>query len=128
MFRELNVAQVPGEPLRRWFQDDQLDLSVWFSPDGAIVGVQLSYDKGTYTERALTWFKDRGYSHMRVDDGENQAGKYKMTPILVPDGALDAAALLRVFESASGSLEPAIVRAVAAVIHGQDPTPQPPTP
>ena len=117
MFRELQrVAQVPGEPRRRWFEDDGLDLVVWFSPDGTIVGVQLAYEKGTNRERALTWFTGQGFSHMRVDDGENQPGKYKMTPILVPDGAFDADELLSVFESASRSLEPAIRQAVADVI------------
>jgi len=119
MFRELQrVAQVPGEPHRRWFEDDGLDLVIWLSPEGTIVGVQLAYEKGTNRERALTRFKGRGFSHMRVDDGENQPGKYKMTPILVPDGAFDADELLGVFESASRSLEPAIRQAVGDVIKG----------
>ena len=119
MLRELRgVAQVPGEPHRRWFEDDGLDLVVWSSPEGTIVGIQLSYEKGTNRERALTWFQDRGFSHMRVDDGENQPGKHKMTPILVPDGTFDADELLRIFESASRSLEPAVRDAVGAVIRG----------
>ena len=119
MFRELRrVAQVPGEPHRRWFEDDGLDLVVWSSPDGAIVGIQLSYEKGTNRERALTWFQDRGFSHMRVDDGENRPGKYKMTPILVPDGTFDADELLKIFESSSRSLEPAVSKAVVDVIRG----------
>ena len=117
MFRELRrVAQVPGEPHRRWFEDDGLDLVVWSSPEGAIVGIQLSYEKGTNRERALTWFKDRGVSHMRVDDGEDRPGKYKITPIRVPDCTFDADELLRIFESASGSIEPAVSEAVGAVI------------
>ena len=119
MLRELrDVAQVPGEPHRRWFEDDGLDLVVWSSPEGTIVGIQLSYEKGTNRERALTWFKDAGFSHMRVDDGENQPGKYKMAPILVPDGTFDVDELLRIFESASRSLDPAVSEAVAEVIRG----------
>jgi hypothetical protein len=117
MFRELRgVAQVPGEPCRRWFEDDQLDLVLWFSPEGTIVGMQLAYETGTNRERALTWFKDRGFSHLRVDNGEDRPAKYKMAPILVPDGAFDPDALLRIFEPSSLSLEPAISRAVRDII------------
>ena len=119
MLRELrDVAQVPGEPHRRSFEDDGLDLVVWSSSEGRIVGIQLCYGKGTNRERALTWFKDRGFSHMRVDDGENQPGKYKMTPILVPDGIFDVDELLRIFEDAGRSLDQALSEAVADVIRG----------
>lgn len=117
MLREVaGVQQVPGRPRRRWFEDDQFDLVVWTADSGAIVGVQLCYDKGTPTERAVTWLKDRELSHRRVDDGEDRAGRFKMSPILVPDGACDSAALLRAFAAASRDLDPAIVRAVSEAI------------
>jgi hypothetical protein len=116
MLRELeNIRQVPGESLRRWFEDDTLDLIVWFSSEGAIVGFQLCYGKGTQ-ERALTWLRDCGFSHMRVDDGEGRPRKYKMTPILVPDGAFDKEEALRVLEGASGTIEPTIVQTICDII------------
>ena len=117
MLREVKrVRQIPGRPHRRWFEDDHLDLIVWSSGEGAIVGIQLCYDKGTPSERALTWLKDRELSHLRVDDGEDRPFKFKMTPILVPDGTFDGGELLAIFMAASQNLEPAIAKAVIAVI------------
>lgn len=85
-------------------------------PEGAIVGIQLCYETGTNDEHALTWVKDHELSHMRIDDGENRPGKYKMSPILVADGTFDADELLGIFEPASGGLEEAVSKAVRDVI------------
>ena len=117
MLREVqNVRQVPGEQPRRWFEDDRFDLILWLDAAGAIVGVQLCYDKDVGKERALTWRKGRGFSHQRVDDGEHQPGTFKMTPILVADDIADVGNLLRNFLAASQELEPAIVAAVVDII------------
>ena len=85
MLREiLNVSQVPGTH-SRWFASTFLDLIVWYDKDMAITGFQLCYDKGR-EEKALTWRRDSGYSHNKIDDGEGRAYRQKMTPILVADG------------------------------------------
>ena len=47
------TRQIPGEGIRRWFRDDELDLIVWYGDDGSIEGFQLCYDKLQH-ERALT--------------------------------------------------------------------------
>jgi hypothetical protein len=82
-----NVRQIPGEPKRRWFSDTYFDLIVWLEAD-AILGFQLCYDKGK-NEHALTWKSSAAYTHNRVDDGEENHGRYKATPILVADGSFD---------------------------------------
>ena len=64
------VRQIKGEAQRRWFSDDFFDLIVWFDESKNIVGFQLCYDI-LKISRALTWHQDGGYSHNRVDDGEN---------------------------------------------------------
>lgn len=79
------TRQIPDEPRRVWFIDDEMDLIVWFGEADEIVGFQLCDDKGK-NEHALTWLKEKGYSFERVDDGEGHSGHPKMTPILLPDG------------------------------------------
>ena len=117
MLREVQrVSQPSGESPRRWFEDDTLDLVVWQSADGTIVGFQLCYEKGTARERALTWLQGSGFSHLRVDDGEDRPGKYKMTPILVADGSFDQNEVVRRLEDASGGIDPVVARAVRDII------------
>jgi hypothetical protein len=98
-----NLSQRAGEPRRRWFESDDEDLIVWFSGDGAIVGFQLCYDRRR-EERALTWHAEEGYSHMRVDDGEAIGQVRKSSPVLFPDGAFDAGAMLTRFRAIAGDV------------------------
>jgi hypothetical protein len=108
-----DVRQLKGEPRRRWFQSDTEDLIVWYAPDGSILGFQLCYDrKGA--ERALTWMEGKGYSHLKVDDGESVGLAHKRTPILVPDGAFDATALLNRFLTSSKALPDDVIAFVSA--------------
>ena len=98
-----NVKRSPGERPRRWFHSSDEDLIVWYADDGSIFGFQLCYDRRN-SERALTWLPQSGFSHDRVDDGEGPGLVYKRTPVLVPDGAFDASAMLPRFIKISGSL------------------------
>ena len=117
MLREgTRIRQIPGRPRRRWFESDRFDLIVWTSDAGAVVGVQLCYDKDSTDERAVTWIKGRELTHYRVDDGEGRPGRYKMTPILTRDGTLDGPGLVQAFVAASGALERDIVDAVVEAI------------
>ncbi len=98
--REINqniVKQVPGEPLRRWFTDDFFDLIIWVNEIGEIVGFQLCYDKN-FDQHAITWKKQTGYMHNKVDDGENKPGKYKSAAILIPDGTFDFKKIVEKFK------------------------------
>jgi hypothetical protein len=116
--RELpDTRQVEGEPRRRWFSSPDLDLIVWVDDDDAILGFQLCYDK-TRGERALTWRVDRGYDHMGVDDGEQNPGQFKSTPILVADGYFDRERVQGLFLEASESVPEKIRGAVAHLING----------
>ena len=99
MFREIaNVRQVEGEPKRRWFVDDELELIVWFE-NKKIVGFQLCYEKDKES-KALTWHKNEGYLHSGIDDGD----LWKATPILVPDGVFDEERVEKRFASSSATL------------------------
>ena len=114
MLREVaDVHQRNGEPKRRWFQSAEEDLIVWYGDDNSIVGFQLCYDRPRY-ERALTWWRGRGFAHDKVDDGEGSALTYKRTAILVPDGPFDATRVLERFEAAARELPPDLVHFVCA--------------
>ena len=102
-----DVRQITGEPHRRWFCDSEFDLIVWLFPDSSPMGFQLCYHDGM-DEKALTWTTDHGYTHNRVDDGENRPARPKMTPILVPDGVFHRDHVLDVLIPASAEVEPAI--------------------
>ena len=113
MLKELeNVPHSPDEPARRWFTSANLDLIVWLDEAGSPKAFQLCYDK-TRSEHALTWTRERGFSHLAIDDGEQGGGlDHKGTPILVPDGHYDIQQLLALFETASEGVPAEIVEFV----------------
>ncbi len=96
MLREIrDVKQIPGEPRRRWFSDEDFDLIVWTDPEDQIIGFQPCYDRGT-EQKALTWLKDDGYKHSRIDDDDNP-GKMKASPVLKANGHFDREGIGRRF-------------------------------
>ena len=106
------VRQASGEPRRRWFASNDLDLIVWCDDSGSPIGFQLCYDK-LRSEHALTWKPELGFVHTAVDDGEDKVGlRYKSTPILVADGRFDANGVSDLFCASSGRLPPDIVKFV----------------
>ena len=130
MLREIkNTRQVPDEPRRRFFFSHEQDLWVWFGEDGAPVAFQLAYGKYR-NERAIRWKTGLGFRHEQVDDGES-AGLVKQTPILIADGAFNAAGVLERFLKLSAEMPKEIVDFVAARLREhpefQSPT-SPPSP
>ena len=102
-----NTRQVANEGRRRWFTDSYFDLIVWYvRGETEIAGFQLCYDKQR-DERAVTWHRGEGFDHKRIDDGE-VAGRMKMTPVLVPDGTFDCAAVAERFSRESRKIDPEV--------------------
>ena len=86
MFKEVpHVSQPRGDPQRRWFCDEDLELIVWFDEHDGIIGFQLCY-QAERESKALTWLEDEGFHHTGVDDGEHSWSHDLSTPVLVPDG------------------------------------------
>ncbi|MBN2735503.1 MAG: hypothetical protein JXR70_00890 [Spirochaetales bacterium] len=92
---------------RRWFTDnDYWDLYVWTLDNGEVYGFQLCYDKDL-DEKALTWIKDREFSHKTVNPGSYRDHSNRMgTPILVPDGYFHKNTVAERFLSDAKALEP----------------------
>lgn len=110
-----NARQIPGEPLRRWFTSAEMDLIVWLDEKGQASGFQLCHGKPQH-EHALTWLPDRGFVHMRVDDGDRLDLAHKKTPLLVANGSVDAAALLRCFTQAAPGLPADIMQFISGAL------------
>ena len=110
LLREVrNVRQIPGDPRRRWFCSEALDLLVWFSSKDKLVGFQLCSRKRA-EEHALTWRAGTGFEYASVDSGEQHGPlAYKGTPILRPNGAFDLKQLQEAFGNAAVEL-PAGIR------------------
>jgi hypothetical protein len=99
------VRQVPGEGFRRWFTDTDHDLVIWY-PDrntDRIDGFQFSYNKKG-DEHALTWTRERGFEHHRIDAGEVPYAN-KMSPVLVADGVPDVKTLVARFDQVSQRID-----------------------
>lgn len=105
MLREITSTRQNSKHMRkRWFTDSDMDLFIWFRHQ-VPVRFQLSYNKRG-REHAITWDNAAGFSHNRVDNGEQEAQlKYKMTPILLADGDFNAATIARNFLRASDNIE-----------------------
>lgn len=106
------VKQVPGEPQKRWFTDECMDLIVWSDDRGDIVGFQLSYDK-PHAEKAISWSINQRASHTSVDDGEGRPGYFKGTPILLMDGTLDAWSVCGEFRRRAEKIDQDVVEFVS---------------
>jgi hypothetical protein len=92
MLREIpHVRQDTPGIVRRWFQDAYFDLWTWEEAEGgALTAFQLCYDKRR-DERALSWRRDHGFDHLRVQTGRG--------------GGVDSSALLQ----GEGGTFPAII-------------------
>ena len=109
----IHVRQVPGDPRRRWFSSDDMDLIVWYDDSDAPIGFQLCYDK-LRSERALRWEPELGYRHTAIDNGEsNISPRYKATPILVADGHFAARRVAEIFTASSRHIPPDIAQFVS---------------
>jgi hypothetical protein len=99
------VRQIPKDGYRRWFTDADFDLYVWYEDEKkeSVVGFQLCYNKRS-DQKALTWYRDRGYLHTAIDDGEGSPLKNR-TPILVADGYFPRDRVTGQFRRAAVNLE-----------------------
>ncbi len=109
------TRQIPGEGIRRWFRDEELDLIVWYADDGSIDGFQLCYDK-LKQERALTWRKPGSYQHHAIDTGEPAMGGPKMSPVLVADGVFDSARIEKAFAERCGGVPEELASRISGII------------
>jgi hypothetical protein len=119
MLREIPAtSQRPGEALRRWFYSAEIDLYIWQDAAGEIVAFQLCYDK-CRNEHALSWKRESGFSHRRVDDGESTLANN--VPILLAADVFEAAPVLASFLAQANEIPANIRDFVATHIESSNP-------
>ncbi len=101
------VKQETGGGRRRWFEDEAMELIVWYRGEETLDGFQLCYPGEDRRERALTWRLGRGFSHAVVDAGDTRPDK-NLTPVLMPDGAVPWAKLAAEFALRAAGIEPTL--------------------
>ena len=99
------VKQESGPGRRRWFEDDGLDLIVWYDDAGEIRGFQICYRVAAIRARALTWRLGQGFAHAAVDEGDERPDK-NQTPILIPDGEVPWERISEEIVQRGAALEP----------------------
>ena len=125
MLTEIHCArQIAAEGFRRWFTDNHFDLIVWYddppTPNAVpgamseLRGFQLCYDK-TGAERALTWTRQHGFQHSRIDSGE-VPGHAKMSPVIVANGEFSKDEVAESFLKEAKEMDPALARFVYSAL------------
>src|SRR5690606_34560979 len=97
--------------------DPAMDLYVWYDGTGAIQQFQLCYDKGP-EEKALTWRRDGGLEHHRVDDGEGGVLRMKSSAMLTEDAGPAATAVQAAFAEAGRKLEHDLYEFIMNILTG----------
>ena len=117
MLREIpDLYQIPGEPFRRWFAGENMDLIVWYHDDQcSFQGFQFCYQMGR-AEKILTWLEGKGYTHETIYDGEERPGRHKMAPIMLRNATFRKEDVLILFQSRIESLERSIIEFVSQKI------------
>jgi len=111
MFSEIATQRTHSQGYRRrWFQSASMDLYTWHVESGVIAGFQLAYDRLS-NQRAITWVRDRGFFHARIDEGD--PGFVAQTPVLVADGPFDAFRVHADFVAQAVQIDPDIAQFVA---------------
>jgi hypothetical protein len=88
---------------RHWFQDDYFDLFAWTDAAGEVVAFQLCYDR-LNNERVLAWSATAGFSHRRIDDGE-ELPTQNLSPIMVADGWFATSHVCAEFAARSAAID-----------------------
>jgi hypothetical protein len=131
MLREILATRQDNPDIKkRWFTDSNMDLYIWLNNETP-VNFQLTYNKQD-KEHAINWNNNTGFSHNRVDSGETTTHlKYKMSPILLPDGDFDYPITAAKFLQASENIDRAIADFTYARLleypehHGKSPDAEP---
>ena len=93
------VERHKGEPKRKWFVDDEIDLCVWFDEQDNIIGFQQVYDK-SIDIHALTWHDKKGFSHNRVVDDH-----WHLPNTLVADGLFENDRVATLFKNQAKEID-----------------------
>jgi hypothetical protein len=99
---------------RRWFNDESMDLYVWYDADRTMIGFQVCFDRLS-KEDAFTWLASGYTSVAQVDQGEDLPFS-NMTPILVATKSANINELREQFRRRSKGIDPLVARHVGEIL------------
>ena len=119
------VVQRPGEPARRWFQSETLDVQLWLDDSGAPIGFQLAWRDGSLG-RAITAHAGQPLLHEQVDEGgRGGKGVARSALLHAVERDFDLALILPRFAAASAAMPEALRRFVLDRLGGEPETQTP---
>jgi len=115
MLREIVISRIQdGVHFRRWYQDERMDLFVWFNDEDDIVRFQLAYDKPR-SEKAIDWKHDRGFTHSRIDDSTDPS-HHPGSPLMISGGVFAKKRVIAEFRERATNIEPRVATFVLATL------------
>lgn len=94
--------QQDGKLTKRWYNCQSADLFFWHDKN-KLVRFEFCYNKHQ-NEHSLRWQHKTGFTHARVDDGENN-GINKSSPILINEKRIDSDYIFTQFKEISDKVE-----------------------
>jgi hypothetical protein len=104
-----HVRQISGEPRRRWFVSEFLELMVWVNGANRPIKFQFCHRSGD-SEYAFTWHEKKGWDYTAVDTGDSGGVGIKASAILRSRSAPDLVLLRSLFAAAAGDIPKNIQR------------------
>jgi len=98
MLRLITTKATSDSNHKLWFNDQDNDLFIWLDQRKNPIGFQFCYNK-SINEHSINWHQDKGFNHVRIDDGETFNSHYKMTPIMIPDDIFKFKEVAELFHS-----------------------------
>jgi len=111
----INIAQPDPNLTKRWFNCQAADLFVWHDGN-QYIRFEFCYNKHI-NEHSLRWQENIGFSHARIDDGENTT-KHKESPVLLEANEIDSDYIYEVFETLSTNVEPIVREFILGLLAG----------
>lgn len=109
--------QRPGEPHRRWFTSESMDLMLWLDEAGGLLAFQFSHGKPA-EEKALSWSREQGLSSQRVEDGSLTLPGHKGSPLLLAEPVTDTRAAANAFANASAQIPAPYATQILQLLQG----------
>jgi hypothetical protein len=96
LLREYPTYQHPNDRRRRWFQNKELDLIVWYEPDDTIFGFQMTFNHKS-RDHTLTWKKNYPLLKLNCVDRGTKTPFKNQSPLLLQNGYIDIKPILNEF-------------------------------
>jgi hypothetical protein len=125
MLREIKkIRQESHEFLKRWFQDEDIDLFIWQNDETDVARFELTYNKRRH-EKSLVWSSQTGFTHYDIETGEGFSGHAKMSPICHPSEKNDISQVQQIFKNIPQKIASQVIQSIADLLMSYQPNSSP---